>query len=98
MFLHLCFVFLSYPIAVHQSNGNNNADNGNENNNNSLFPTMPRHNYIKAQPFVKELCKRHNLPYPEKPLGLAFRDVIRALKSAADLWKKVSMTEREKST
>ncbi|THD28642.1 Fatty acid desaturase 1 [Fasciola hepatica] len=63
-----------------------------------LFPTMPRHNYIKAQPYVKALCKRNNLPYPEKPLGLAFKDVVRALRSAAELWKKESKAKCTKSS
>ncbi|TGZ70019.1 hypothetical protein CRM22_003419 [Opisthorchis felineus] len=52
-----------------------------------LFPTMPRHNYVKAQPYVRELCERHGLPYPVKPLGLAFKDIIRSLSRSADLWK-----------
>ncbi|KAA3681181.1 acyl-CoA 6-desaturase (Delta-6 desaturase), partial [Paragonimus westermani] len=42
-----------------------------------LFPTMPRHNLIKAQPYVKELCARHDIPYPVKPISVAFRDVVR---------------------
>ncbi|KAG2666028.1 hypothetical protein I3760_15G036600 [Carya illinoinensis] len=28
-----------------------------------LFPRLPRGNLRKASPFVKELCKKHNLPY-----------------------------------
>ncbi|KAF6775992.1 hypothetical protein AHF37_04505 [Paragonimus kellicotti] len=58
----------------------------------SLFPTMPRHNLIKAQPYVKELCKRHDIPYPVKPITVAFRDIVRALKKSAELWKKASRT------
>ena len=38
---------------------------------------MPRHNYIHTVPMVKELCKKHNLPYISKPLGTAFADIIR---------------------
>ncbi|KAF8571467.1 hypothetical protein P879_01097 [Paragonimus westermani] len=59
-----------------------------------LFPTMPRHNLIKAQPYVKELCARHDIPYPVKPITVAFRDVVRALKKAAEIWKKASRTEK----
>jgi len=42
----------------------------------SLFPTMPRHNLIKIQPEVKELCRKYNIPYVNKPMGRAFLDII----------------------
>ncbi|OON14517.1 stearoyl-CoA 9-desaturase, partial [Opisthorchis viverrini] len=47
-----------------------------------LFPTMPRHNYVKAQPYVQELCELHGLPYPVKPLRLAFKDIVRLVRES----------------
>ena len=44
---------------------------------NSLFPTMPRHNFQLAQPRVIEFCKKHNLNYELMPLSDAFKDIIR---------------------
>ncbi|CAH8449490.1 unnamed protein product [Dicrocoelium dendriticum] len=55
-----------------------------------LFPTMPRHNLIKAQPYVRELCESHGLHYPVKPMGVAFVDILRSLKTSANIWKKLS--------
>ena len=43
----------------------------------SFFPTMPRHNFVKAQPYVIEYCKKYNLEYQLKPIWTAFGDVIR---------------------
>lgn len=28
-----------------------------------MFPTLPRHNLVKATPMVKELCRKHKVPY-----------------------------------
>lgn len=52
-----------------------------------LFPTMPRHNYILVQPYVKELCAKYNIPYLIKPLSTAFADVVRSLKHAGAVWE-----------
>ncbi|RNA07023.1 fatty acid desaturase 2-like [Brachionus plicatilis] len=38
-----------------------------------LFPTMPRHNYFKIAPDVKELCKKYNIEY-------------HCLKESGELW------------
>nr|WPT09940.1 front end desaturase B [Namalycastis rhodochorde] len=51
-----------------------------------MFPTMPRHNYHKVQPLVKSLCKKHNLPYIEKPMITAFADIVSSLKKSGELW------------
>ncbi|CAD5118501.1 DgyrCDS7196 [Dimorphilus gyrociliatus] len=51
-----------------------------------LFPTMPRHNYPKVAPYVKDLCKKHNVTYVEKKLGTAFADIIRSLRKSGKLW------------
>jgi DNA-binding HxlR family transcriptional regulator len=48
---------------------------------------MPRHNYIKIQPLVKSLCKKHNVNYVVKPLGRAFADIILSLKNYGDIWE-----------
>jgi fatty acid desaturase len=40
-----------------------------------LFPTMPRHNYHKIAPYVKSMCKKHNIDYLEKPLSKAMIDI-----------------------
>ncbi|RTG89088.1 uncharacterized protein DC041_0009348 [Schistosoma bovis] len=60
-----------------------------------LFPTMPRHNYHLVRPYVKALCEKYNLPYRVKPIGIAFKDVFKILKSSAESWKKVKC-EKEK--
>lgn len=43
---------------------------------NSLFPTMPRHNFKKIQPYVQELCKKHNINYYVKPMGQALGEIF----------------------
>jgi len=43
----------------------------------SLFPTMPRHNLIKAAPMVIEFCEKHGLVYQMKPALTAFADIVR---------------------
>ncbi|KAL5005706.1 hypothetical protein ScPMuIL_016864 [Solemya velum] len=53
-----------------------------------LFPTMPRHNYYKVTPMVKEICKKHGIEYRCKPLTTAFYDIFRTLKESGDLWKR----------
>ena len=47
---------------------------------------MPRHNYIKAQPLIKSLCKKHGVPYVEKPLFSAFHDILLSLEDSGNLW------------
>jgi delta8-fatty-acid desaturase len=44
-----------------------------------LFPRLPRHNLRKAQPFVKELCKKHGLTYNTDPFHKALWDFMRWL-------------------
>jgi fatty acid desaturase 2 (delta-6 desaturase) len=51
-----------------------------------LFPTMPRHNFQKAKPYVIEFCKKHNLDYQEKPIWTAFGDIVRSLKESGEIW------------
>ncbi|KAL3854986.1 hypothetical protein ACJMK2_014218 [Sinanodonta woodiana] len=51
-----------------------------------LFPTMPRHNLYKIAPLVKSLCEKHGVTYCVKPLGRAFVDIVRSLKSSGELW------------
>jgi fatty acid desaturase len=56
-----------------------------------LFPTMPRHNYYKIQPYVKELCKKYNITYVTKGLFEAFADIVTSLKKSGELWKEAYM-------
>lgn len=44
-----------------------------------LFPRLPRHSLRKAQPFVKELCKKHGLPYNSDPFLVSVYDFLRWL-------------------
>jgi fatty acid desaturase len=39
-----------------------------------LFPTMPRNNFAKAQPIVRQFCADHNIPYHSDRLFGAYRD------------------------
>jgi fatty acid desaturase len=59
-----------------------------------LFPTMPRHNYPKVAPQVKELCKKYNIAYNEKSMLGAFKDVVRALEEAVSVY--VSLKKQKK--
>nr|ATI22170.1 delta-5 desaturase 1 [Brachionus koreanus]QBO56256.1 fatty acid desaturase 5/6-5 [Brachionus koreanus] len=52
-----------------------------------LFPTMPRHNLYKIQPYVQSMCKKHNIKYVNKQLGEAFYDILTSLKKSGQLWQ-----------
>jgi len=51
-----------------------------------LFPTMPRHNLYKIQPYAKALCEKHNIPYKVKTLSGAFHDIVKSLKHSGEVW------------
>jgi len=51
-----------------------------------LFPTMPRHNLYKIAPRTRDLCLRHGLDYPVKPLWVAFTDIVDSLRESGQLW------------
>eukprot|EP00057_Strongylocentrotus_purpuratus_P017205 XP_011671679.1 PREDICTED: fatty acid desaturase 2-like [Strongylocentrotus purpuratus] len=51
-----------------------------------LFPTMPRHNYVRVAPLVKSLCKKHGVDYKTKTLLEGFSDIVRSLKSSGEIW------------
>ncbi|RDD46581.1 Delta(8)-fatty-acid desaturase [Trichoplax sp. H2] len=53
-----------------------------------LFPRLPRHNLRHARKLVKELCKKHNLPYYEYGFVEANRLLLLTLKNAAEVAKK----------
>jgi len=38
---------------------------------------MPRHNLYKVAPLVESLCKKHDIPYCVKPIGVAFHDIVK---------------------
>nr|ADA60231.1 delta-6 desaturase [Ribes nigrum] len=48
-----------------------------------LFPRLPRCQLRKVSPFVKELCKKHNLPYRSLSFFEANVATIKALRTAA---------------
>lgn len=48
-----------------------------------LFPRLPRCQLRKVSPFVKELCKKHNLPYNTSSFWEANVMTIRTLRNAA---------------
>jgi len=52
---------------------------------------MPRHNYYKIQPYVKELCKKYDIPYVTKGLFEAFFDIVLSLKKSGEVWKEAYM-------
>ena len=43
----------------------------------SLFPTMPRHNFYAATPYIKQFCNKYGLEYNLKPVFTAFADIVR---------------------
>ena len=44
-----------------------------------LFPTMPRLNLAHAQPFVRDFCAEHDLPYRQERLVSSYREALRSL-------------------
>lgn len=48
-----------------------------------LFPRLPRCQLRKVSPFVKELCKKHNLPYNSSSFWEANVMTVRTLRNAA---------------
>ncbi len=44
-----------------------------------LFPAMPRLNLVHAQPFVREFCEQHDLPYRQVGLVSSYRQAFRSL-------------------
>jgi len=48
-----------------------------------LFPMMPRHNLRKVQPYIVELCRRHNVPYLENTFFGACCDIFHVLKDVS---------------
>ena len=48
-----------------------------------LFPTMPRLNLARAQPFVRNFCAEHNLPYRQVRLTTSYRQALNSLQPAA---------------
>jgi len=52
-----------------------------------LFPTMPRHNYAKANVHVRELYKKHGVHMETKPLGRAMMDIVTSLRDYGEIWR-----------
>ncbi len=46
-----------------------------------LFPTMPRPNLGRAQPYVRAFCLEHGLPYQEDTVVSSYRQALRHLRS-----------------
>lgn len=42
----------------------------------SVFPTMPRHNFVHVAPLLRELCEKHGVQYQVKGLLEAMSDII----------------------
>jgi len=53
-----------------------------------LFPTMPRHNYVKVHQRIMDLCRKHGLKPRVRPLLSAFNDILEALRIAVRTWEK----------
>ena len=62
----------------------------------SLFPTMPRHNYHKVQPYVMEFCRKHGLDYHLKPVWTVLSDVVYSLRESGQIWLKAWETAAHK--
>lgn len=43
-----------------------------------LFQAVPRHNLPKIQPWVKEFCEKHGLPYQSDPFRVCIADMLRS--------------------
>ena len=46
-----------------------------------LFPAMPRLNLVHVQPFVREFCAQHDLPYRQVGLISSYRQALRSLQT-----------------
>jgi fatty acid desaturase len=42
-----------------------------------LFPSMPRHQFLRAEPFVRRFCRTHDLPYEVLPFSECIARVLR---------------------
>jgi len=51
-----------------------------------LFPTMPRHNYPKANELVREMYKKNGINMQTKSIYQAMADIISCLKDSSDIW------------
>mgnify|MGYP000936620856 CR=1 FL=1 len=49
-----------------------------------LFPTMPRNNYKRARPIVREFLERNRYPYTETSVRQSLRDITTALRWASE--------------
>ena len=49
-----------------------------------LFPTMPRLNLAHVQPFVRDFCAEHDLPYRQERLVSSYRQALRSLQPQGD--------------
>ncbi|MDB2613876.1 acyl-CoA desaturase [Chlamydiales bacterium] len=49
-----------------------------------LFPNTPRMNLKKISPFVKEICKKYNIPYTSTTTFQSVKQILRELKKAVD--------------
>jgi fatty acid desaturase len=54
-----------------------------------IFPTMPRHNYSKVAPMVKNLFEKNGKGdmYVTKTLIGAFSDIVSSLKTYGECWR-----------
>lgn len=48
-----------------------------------LFPNMPRINYFRLHPLVKQFCKEHNITYHETTFWGSLKEIYSALKEQA---------------
>jgi len=44
-----------------------------------LFPNMPRNLLRKAQPLVKEFCRRHGIAYHETSMARSYKEILQHL-------------------
>lgn len=53
-----------------------------------LFPTMPRHNLLKARKAVAQFCRERGLPYHETGLWRGFGEVLAHLREVASVLRR----------
>ncbi|KAI9364024.1 fatty acid desaturase-domain-containing protein [Zopfochytrium polystomum] len=54
-----------------------------------MFPTLPRHQFHKAQPLVESLCKKHGIVYHKTTLWTGVVEIVQRLASISRLASKV---------
>ena len=60
-----------------------------------MFPTIPRHNLPKTSEMVKELCKKHGIPYHTTGFYDGMIEIVERLSSISSAAQKLQSLKEE---